>query len=221
MQKQFCRSVEPLGAGAVEGIAAAEAANNAAAAGAFAPLLALGIPGSGTGAVLLGGLMMWGLNPGPLLFANHPDFAWGLIASLFIANILTLTVSLLVIPWIIKVVKVPIRIMIPAITVVCFIGAYSTSSSVFGVFIMMISGFLGYVMKKYGYPPAPLVLAFVLAKTFEVNMRRSFMISMGDLSIFTKSTISIVLLMALLVMIIVPLVKKFIHKCRIRKLKFF
>ena len=114
-------------------------ANNAAAAGAFAPLLALGIPGSGTGAVLLGGLMMWGLNPGPLLFSKSPDFAWGLIASLYLSNILTLIVALCVIPFLIRILTVPVTYMIPIITVVCVVGSYSTSNSLYGVVIMFLS----------------------------------------------------------------------------------
>ncbi len=212
VQKRFFKSKEPLGTGAIEGIAAVESANNAAAAGAFAPLLALGIPGSGTGAVLLGGLMMWGLNPGPLLFTNNADFAWGLIASLFIANILALAISFSVIPWIIKIIKVPIRIMIPVITIVCFVGAYSTSNSMYGVLIMMLAGFFGYVMKRYGYPTAPLILAYVLSKNFEVNMRRSFMISMGDLSIFVGSAISIVLVLVFVAMILTPMIKRLVAR---------
>ena len=113
-----------MGTGAIEGIAASEAANKAAAAGAFAPLLALGIPGSGTGAVLLGGLMMWGLNPGPLLFDTNPEFCWGLISSMYMANIFTLAVAILVIPFLIKILSVPVKYMIPIITCVCIVGAY-------------------------------------------------------------------------------------------------
>ena len=118
--QQQMKSEEKLGTGAIEGVAACEAANNAAAAGAFAPLLALGIPGSGTGAVLLGGLMMWGLNPGPLLFTNEPEFTLGArIASLFLSNILTLIIAIGIIPFLLKILSVPVKFMIPIITVVC------------------------------------------------------------------------------------------------------
>ena len=161
MQKKF-KSEEPMGTGAIEGIAASEAANNAAAAGAFAPLLALGIPGSGTGAVLLGGLMMWGLNPGPLLFDSNPEFCWGLISSMYVANVFTLLVSILVIPFLIKILSVPVKYMIPIITCVCIVGAYSTSNSMYGVIIMFISGIVGYLLDKNGFPTAPMLLAFVL-----------------------------------------------------------
>ena len=136
MQKKF-KSEEPMGTGAIEGIASSEAANNAAAAGAFAPLLALGIPGSGTGAVLLGGLMMWGLNPGPLLFDTNPEFCWGLISSMYVANIFTLLVAILVIPFLIKILSVPVKYMIPIITCVCIVGAFSTSNSMYGVIVIL------------------------------------------------------------------------------------
>ena len=128
-------NAEKMGEGAIEGIAASESANNSAAAGAFAPLLALGIPGSGTGAVLLGGLMMWGLEPGPLLFTNEPEFAWGLIASLFVANICALLIAMGIIPYLIKILAVPVKYMIPIVTCICFVGAYATSNSMYDCII--------------------------------------------------------------------------------------
>ncbi|MBU0927740.1 MAG: tripartite tricarboxylate transporter permease [Spirochaetes bacterium] len=195
-QKSF-KSEEPLGSGAIEGIAACESANNAAAAGAFAPLLALGIPGSGTGAVLLGGLMMWGLNPGPLLFVNEPDFAWGLIASLFLANLVTLLIAWGVIPFLIKILSVPTRLLIPCITVICVVGSYSTSNSMYGVVVMFLSGIVGYVLQKARYSTAPVLLAFVLAPMLESNMRKSFIISRGSLGIFFEKPISLTLLVVL------------------------
>jgi len=183
VQKKM-KSEDELGTGAIEGIAACEAANNAAAAGAFAPLLALGIPGSGTGAVLLGGLMMWGLNPGPLLFTNEPEFTWGLIASLFMSNILTLLIAVCVIPFLLKILSVPVKYMIPIITVVCVVGAYSSSYSMYGVLVMFLSGLLGYFLSKNNYPTAPMLLSFVLAPLLETNMRKAFIISGGSLNIF-------------------------------------
>ena len=122
--RRFSKHKDEFGKGSIDGVAGSEAANNAAAAGAFAPLLALGIPGSGTGAVLLGGLMMWGLNPGPMLFISEPEFTWGLIASLFISNLIALAIALCIIPWLIKLLKVPVGIMIPSIVVICFVGEY-------------------------------------------------------------------------------------------------
>ena len=206
VQKRF-KSEEPLGTGAIEGIAACESANNAAAAGAFAPLLALGIPGSGTGAVLLGGLMMWGLNPGPMLFTTHPDFTWGLIASLFLANIITLAIAFIIIPILVQILTVPIGLMIPVIATICVVGSYSTTNSMYGVLIMFIAGLLGHVMNKLKYPTAPLVLAIVLSKIFEVNLRRSFLISGGSPFIFFQKPISCVLMIIFFIFTLVPVYK--------------
>lgn len=218
VQKSF-KSEEPLGTGAIEGIAACESANNAAAAGAFAPLLALGIPGSGTGAVLLGGLMLWGLNPGPLLFTNSPDFAWGLIASLFLANIITLAIAWGVIPFMIKVLSVPTKLMIPAITVVCIVGSYSTSNSMYGVLIMFISGVLGFILNSTGYSTAPAVLSFVLAPLLESNMRKAFIISQGSVGIFFAKPISLVFMTILIVILLFPVVRLVLGKLGFSKKK--
>ncbi len=214
MQRAF-KNEEPLGTGAIEGISACESANNAAAAGAFAPLLALGIPGSGTGAVLLGGLMMWGLNPGPLLFTNEPDFAWGLIASLFLANILTLIISLGVIPALLKILSVPIRVIIPVIMVVCLVGAYADTYSMYGVMIMLISGILGYILEKSGYSTAPMLLSFVLAPLLEDNLRKAFVITGGSVKgVFFNSAISIVLTLAFIAIIATPIIRAIINKAK-------
>ncbi len=212
------KNKEPLGTGAVEGIAACEAANNAAAAGAFAPLLALGIPGSGTGAVLLGGLMMWGLNPGPLLFTQQPEFAWGTIASLFLANFITLGIAFCIIPFLVKILSVPVSYMIPAITTVCLVGSYSATNSMYGVIVMFVCGLLGYIMKKADYPTGPLVLAVVLAKLFEVNLRRSFIISGGSPLIFFQKPISLVIMILFFTLLITPIVKMIIRKVKAKKI---
>ena len=185
--------------------------------GAFAPLLALGIPGSGTGAVLLGGLMMWGLNPGPLLFDSNPEFCWGLISSMYVANVFTLLVSILVIPFLIKILSVPVKYMIPIITCVCIVGAYSTSNSMYGVIIMFISGIVGYLLDKNGFPTAPMLLAFVLAPMLEKNMRKAFIASQGSLNIFVDSTLKLVLLAVFLVLILTPVVKSILRKMKAGK----
>lgn len=216
MQKAF-KNEEPLGTGAIEGIAACEAANNAAAAGAFAPLLALGIPGSGTGAVLLGGLMMWGLNPGPLLFSTNPDFAWGLIASLYLANLLTLLIAVGIIPFLIQILTVPIRMLIPIITVVCVVGAYSTANSIYGVIVMGLSGLFGYILDRNGYGVAPMLLAFVLAPMLESNMRKAFIISGGKIGIFFGSPIAAVLMIIFITILCFPLIRIVLRKMGIMK----
>ena len=216
VQKKF-KSEEPLGTGAIEGIAASEAANNAAAAGAFAPLLALGIPGSGTGAVLLGGLMMWGLAPGPLLFENEPDFCWGLIASLYLANIFTLLVAICIIPFLIQILSVPVKYMIPIITVVCVVGAYSTSNSMYGVIVMFLSGVVGYLLDKNNFPAAPMLLSFVLAPLLENNMRKAFILSGGSLNIFFTRPITCVLMIIFLGIVLVSVLRPIIMKKKAAK----
>lgn len=210
-QKAF-KSEEPLGTGAIEGLAACESGNNAAAAGSFAPLLALGIPGSGTGAVLLGGLMMWGLNPGPLLFTNEPEFAWGLIASLFVSNVIALGVSLLIIPFLIKILAIPTKYMIPIIIVVCLVGSYSTSNSMYGVLVTVFFGLVGYIFNKCKLPLSPMLLSFVLAPIFESNMRKAFIISGGSLSIFVTKPISLAFLLITVALMLSPIVKKLMGK---------
>ncbi len=217
LEKKSGKSKVPLGEGAVEGIAASEAANNAAAAGAFGPLLSLGIPGSGTTAVLLGGLMMWGLNPGPMLFSSEPEFTWGLIASLFVSNLIALAIALCIIPWIIKLLKVPVGIMIPSIVVVCFVGSFSTSNSMFGVVVMMIGGVLGYIFKKNEIPVSPLLLSFVLSSTLETNIRRAFIASQGGLRLFYTRPITLVLLGIFLFIVCTPMVKAILKKSKSSK----
>lgn len=211
------KNEEPLGTGAVEGIAACESANNAAAAGAFAPLLALGIPGSGTGAVLLGGLMMWGLSPGPLLFTNEPEFAWGLIASLFVANFLTIGIAFFIIPFLVKILTVPISLMIPAIIVVCICGSFSATNSMYGVIVMFVTGVIGYLMEKSGYPTAPLVLAVVLSTLFEKNLRLSFILSGGSPSVFFdvgEHPIAVFFMVCFFALVLTPAIKAIRRKTK-------
>lgn len=203
MQK-FFKSKEPLGTGALEGVAASEAANNSACAGAFAPLLALGIPGSASTAILLSALLVWGLKPGPLLFTNSPDFAWETIASLFVANIITLCVAFISIPFIIKILKVPSKYMIPGVTFICLIGAYSINNSLYGVVVMLVSGLVGYLLNKFGFPCSTLLLAFVLSTLFEENARKAMMLSQGSFVIFVQKPISLCILLILCAMLIIP-----------------
>lgn len=211
-EKRFGKQGNLLGTGRIEGVAAAEAGNNSAAAGAFAPLLSLGIPGSGTGAVLLGGLLMYGLNPGPLLFQSQPEFTWGLIASLYVANLITLIVAIMIIPWLIKILKVPVKVMIPIITVICIMGGYSANNSLYGIAVMLLSGVGGFLLKKHDYPIAPLLLAFVLAPTLEKNFRQALQISDGSIWILFQRPISAVLIGLLLLTLFSPLVLRIVGR---------
>lgn len=213
-QKKLFKSEEPLGEGAIEGIASCESANNAACAGCFAPLLALGIPGSSTGSVLLGGLMMWGLQPGPLLFTTNSDFAWGCIASLFFANIFALLCGLLLVPILSKVICVPNGILVPVVTMICIAGSYSCTRSIYGVVVMFVAGVVCYFLVKHKYPMAPLLLAFVLAPMLETYMRRAFASSAGKISIFWSSPISAVCLAIFIITIMTPIVRMTIAKIK-------
>ena len=161
--------------------------------------------------------MMWGLAPGPLLFENEPEFCWGLISSMYVANVFTLLVSILVIPFLIKILSVPVKYMIPIITCVCIVGAYSTSNSMYGVIIMFISGIVGYLLDKNVFPTAPMLLAFVLAPMLEKNMRKAFIASQGSLNIFVDSTLKLVLLAVFLVLILTPVVKSILRKMKAGK----
>ena len=156
--------------------------------------------------------MMWGLSPGPLLFQNEPDFCWGLIASLFLANLFTLAVAVCVIPFLIKILSVPVKYMIPIITVVCMVGAYSTSNSMYGVIVMFVSGLVGYLLGKNNFPAAPMLLSFVLSPILEDNMRKAFIISGGSVDIFFTRPITCVLMVVFFAIVIVSIVKPMIQK---------
>lgn len=198
---------EFLGTGEITGVAASEAANNAAAVGSFVPLLSLGIPGSSTSAVLLGGLLMWGLHPGPLLFESNPEFVWSLIASMYIGNIVCFIVGTLMIPALVSILKISGKTMIPIITVICIIGSYSCNNNSFDVLVMLISGFAAFYLEKFGFSTAPLLLAFVLAPTLELQLRLALGISQGNAMIFLTRPISCVIVLLTVLMLFSPLIK--------------
>lgn len=155
---------------------------------------------------------MWGLNPGPLLFQNEPEFTWGLISSLFFSNIFALLVAIAVIPFLVKILSVPIRCLIPIIVTVCVVGAYSSSHSMYGVVVMFLAGLGCYFLKKAEFPTSPMILSFVLAKLLESNMRKAFIISKGSLSIFFTRPITLALVIVFFFFIGFPIVKGIIHK---------
>jgi putative tricarboxylic transport membrane protein len=207
VEKKISQRPQDFGKGAIEGVAGPEAANNAAATGAMVPMLTLGIPGSATTAIMLGGLMMWGLRPGPLLFEKNPQFVWGLIASQYIANVMLLVLSTAFIPLFVRALRVPYGILMPLIIVFCITGAYSLKNSVWDVGQMLVFGVLGYAMKKLGYSPAALVLALVLGPLAERALRQSLIISDAGLGIFFLRPIAAVLTVAALVAVAVPVVR--------------
>lgn len=214
LEKKTGKNPDEMGQGAIQGVAASESANNAAAVGAFAPLLTLGIPGSGTTAVLLGGLMMWGLQPGPLLFVQQTDFVWGLISSMYIGNLACIVAGLAVIPFLMSILRIPRGILVPMIVLVCIVGAYSVNNNMFDVWFMIGAGVVAYVMQKHKYPVAPILLAFVLAPRFEQSIRRAFSISDGSAMIFLQKPISLVLLLATATFVLAPTVMKLVKKAK-------
>ena len=185
--KRFSPNGKNFGKGEVEGVIAPETAAHAAGTAALLPMLTLGIPGSPTAAVLLGGLLVWGLQPGPLLFVEQKDFVWGLIASMYLGNIVGLVVVLATVPWFAAILRIPFSIIGPIIMVICAVGAYTVHSSMFDVWLMLGFGVLGYVFKKLDYPLAPLVLALVLGDMAENAFRQSLLSSGGSLSIFVSN----------------------------------
>ena len=214
MERKVNRNKALMGTdeGSYEGVVSAEAANNAAAVGAFVPLLSLGIPGSSTTAVLLGGLMAWGLTPGPLLFQDQPDFVWSLIGSMYIGNLLCLLFGILAIPFILNLLKIPNKIMAPIIAVVCVVGAYATNNNMFDVWVMLVAGVAGYVFNKHKVPAAPPVPAFVLALIFEVKVRQALEISRCNFSVFLTHPISCVFIVLTVAMLLTPVVMKVLKK---------
>ena len=158
--------------------------------------------------------MMWGLNPGPLLFSSNPDFAWGLIASLFFSNLFALLVAISVIPFLVKILSVPIRLLIPVIVTICVVGAYSASYSMYGVLVMLISGIACYFLAKADYPTAPMILSFVLASLLESNMRKAFILSGGSISIFYERPISLALTILFFLFIGAPILRWLMKRIR-------
>jgi len=212
VEKKLSRHPEEFGKGAIEGVAAPESANNAAATAAMVPMLTLGIPGSATTAIMLGGLMMWGLRPGPMLFEKNPEFVWGLIASQYIANVMLLILSTMFIPLFVRAVRIPYSILMPLIVVFCVTGAYSLKNNLWDVGQMLVMGVLGYFMKKLGYSPAALVLALVLGPLAERALRQSLIISDAGIGILFLRPISGVLTTLALLAILVPTVRAFLKK---------
>ena len=182
--KRLSKNGRNFGNGEIEGVVAPETAAHAAGQAALLPMLALGVPGSPTAAVLLGGLLIWGLQPGPMLFIEHKEFVWGLIASMYMGNLFGLLIVLTCVPIFAAILRIPFAIIAPIILVFCAIGAYSVHNNVFDVMMMMVFGVLCYFLKKTNYPWAPQVLAIVLGDKAEESFRQSLLASQGSLGIF-------------------------------------
>ncbi len=190
LAKRFSRNGNNFGKGELEGVVAPETAAHAAGTAALLPMLTLGIPGSPTAAVLLGGLLIWGLQPGPLLFVENPDFVWGLIASMYLGNVIGLVLVLTCVPLFAAILRVPFSIIAPAIVVICAIGAFTVNNSMFDVWMMLAFGVMGYLFTKLGYPLPPLVLALVLGDQAESSFRQAMLISQGNVTVFWSNWLS-------------------------------
>ena len=209
LEKRVSRHPERFGHGAIEGVAGPEAANNAAAGGAFIPLMTLGIPPNVVMAMLMGAFIIHGVQPGPLMMTQKPELFWGVIASMYIGNIMLLILNLPLIGIWVQVLRVPYRILFPLILLFCLIGVYAVSNTVFDIYIMVLFGVVGYLMKKFGYEPAPLVLAFVLGPMLENNLRKSLILSQGDFSTFVTRPLSAIALLLALALLLSPLIPRF------------
>jgi putative tricarboxylic transport membrane protein len=192
------------------GLAAPEAANNAATAGAMVPLLTLGIPGSASTAMLLGAFLMWGLRPGPLFIADNPEFAWGLIASMYLGNLMLVVLCIVAIPVFAQLLRVPYRIVVPVVLVLCTLGAFSLKSSMLDVWLMIGAGAAGFFMKRYGFSPPALVVALVLGPMAENTLRQSLVISGGSPLIFVQRPVALGIgILTILLITVMPLVARF------------
>jgi len=206
LAKRFSKDGPQFGSGKIEGVVAPETAAHAAGTSALLPMLTLGIPGSPTAAVLLGGLLIWGLQPGPLLFVEQKEFVWGLIASIYLGNIVGLLIVLTTVPWWAAILRIPFSIIGPAIVVVCAIGAFTVHNAMLDVALMLFFGVVGYAFKKLNYPLAPLVLALVLGDMAESAFRQSMIISQGSLSAFWANGLVSSIMALALILLLWPLV---------------
>ena len=205
VEKKLSKHPEKFGTGVIEGVAAPEGANNAAAGGGMVPLLTLGIPSGGATAVMLGALMIHGLRPGPMLFTTNPEFVWGLIASMYIGNVLLVILNMPLIGIWVQLLKVPYKVLMPLILTIAATGIFATDNNIFDMWIMFFFGVVGYLMRKLGFPEAPMVLALVLGRMVEMSLRQSLTISHGSLSIFFTRPISGVIMTVALISLFSPL----------------
>ncbi|HEX6440503.1 MAG TPA: tripartite tricarboxylate transporter permease [Candidatus Binatia bacterium] len=212
--KRFSKHPETFGKGEIEGIVAPETAAHAAGVAAMLPMITLGIPGSPTAAVMLGGLIIWGLQPGPMLFVDNPDFVWGLIASMYTGNVIGVLIVLAFVPFFAAILRIPFAILTPLIVVICAVGSYAVHNSMIDIWYMVIFGVIGYLFKKLDYPLAPLVLALVLGDMAENALRQSLIMSQGSLMIFLIRPISGVITAVAIFFFILPLLTPWWRKMR-------
>jgi putative tricarboxylic transport membrane protein len=214
LAKKMSKDGAKFGTGQMEGVVAPETAAHAAGTSALLPMLALGIPGSPTAAVLLGGLLIWGLQPGPLLFIEQKDFVWGLIASMYLGNLVGLVVVLTTVPLFASILRIPFSIIAPVIVVICAIGAYTVHNAMLDIWLMMLFGLVGYLFKKLDYPLAPLVLALVLGDKAEDSFRQAMLLSQGELSILWSNALVGSISSLALILLLWPLLSRLVARLR-------
>ena len=211
-EKKLSKNPQEFGKGAIEGVAGPEAANNAAVGGAYVPLMALGIPFTPAMAVVVGALMLHGITPGPTMIAERPQLFWGLIASMYIGNVMLLVLNLPLVQLFVQIMKVPKQLLLPLIVLLCLVGVYSVNSSYVDLAVLIVFGVVGYVLRDIGYSPAPLVLALVIGPMMETALRQSLMTSQGDISALFMRPISGTLYVATILVFLAPLAKKLFQK---------
>jgi putative tricarboxylic transport membrane protein len=207
VEKSIARHPEEFGQGAIQGVAGPESANNSACQAAFIPLFVLGIPFSPPTAILLGALLIHGINPGPTLISEHPNLFWGVVASMYIGNFILLLLNLPFVPLFANILRIPKKVLLPLVMLFCFTGMYSVNNFMLDLWVMLGCGALGYLMRKWAYEGAPLLLALVLGPRMEVAFRQSLMISHGTFAIFMERPISLLFLLATLGFLLLPLLK--------------
>jgi putative tricarboxylic transport membrane protein len=215
IEKAVSKHPEKFGTGVPEGVAAPEGANNADSGGALVPLLTLGIPGGGTTAIMLSALVLWGVRPGPLMMQEAPDVFWGLVASMYIGNVVLLLLNLPLVPIFAQILRVPVYILFPVILGISLVGAYGVSGNLFDIGLLAGFGLLGYLMRKLDYPSAPLILGFVLGDAMERALRQSLMMSQGDLTILVERPLAASMLVIAALILLTPLFAR-LNRWRLR-----
>ena len=214
VERRISKHPEEFGEGAIEGVAGPETANNAACQAAFVPLFSLGIPFAPVIAILLGALLIHGINPGPLLIREHPQLFWGVIASMYLGNLVLLILNLPFVPLFANILRIPKKILLPLIVVFCLTGMYTVNNSLFDIWAMLAFGVIGFLIRKWAFEGAPLLLALVLGPIMEVAFRQSLIISHGDFSTFLTRPISLMFIIGTLLFLLFPVFRLIVKKSR-------
>jgi len=214
LARQYSKNKENFGKGEISGIMGPQSAADAAGVASLVPMITLGVPGSPTSAVMMAGLFIWGLTPGPVLFIQHQDFVWGLIASIYLGHLLTFIICLLAVPLLAMIMRVPYAIITPFIVVISVIGSYSLNNSMLDVFITVVFGVIGYWLRKLKYPLAPLVVALVLGDSTERELRKALIAGGGSPLYFIQSPLSAVILLVALILLVLPIARTLLGRRR-------